>query len=437
VDVLAREAGENRGIVLAGAGWQRQSGDGDNTLTIGDAETMRGRYEESVRFDGVQYASPSVSYAVGWERTDFADTAVHYGSFVTAVTATKALNSRLRAEAHLFADGGTALAGVGAAWTTPSFGQVSLGIAPERGRGVTGYFGYSYSSSRLRISVDDRIWGAQNIDMGMPEMANYRQLQTSLEYRTSPATSLRFAVANQSMGGSAVRTAGLGFVEKLNAGSEFHLDLISTHAGTLRSTGLTTYFSVPTGAGSSVVAQQTLAGSAAASAVTLKQDIPKSGVGTAYSVNFGHGATPYTDATFTSQTVGSTAKLELSRFGASTSWTWEFSGSLLFLGGKAYASHQVVDPDSAADALHGRASANVTLVNEMGAPLPAGAVVRVVGDNAQARISLDGDVQLLNFPAGTQTLIVSLAHANCIAGIVMPPNATASYDLGRHVCARY
>lgn len=437
VDVLARAFGENRGIMLAGLAWQRHNDTTGSTLTIGDSESYRGKYEESVRFDGISYTSRNLSYALGWERTDFGESAMRFGSAVAQVSATKRIAPRLTGEAHFFADASTQLIGLGATWATPTMGEVRLGLAPARGHGLTGFFGYAFTSPRLRVSIDDRIWGAQSFDIGELAPANYRQLRATVEYKTSPTDAVRVAYATQAQGGFSTRATTLGYSKRVG-GTDLHVDFASTASGSLHNTGVATYLSVPLGGGRSVTEQNSLQGGTASNSITYKQDLPESGVGTAYALNYGRNGTSITSASVTSQTLGSTTKVDVSHVGNTFAWDAEFSGSVFFFDGRPYAVNQTLDQSQALDALNGRGSANLMIVSETGRPLPAGSIVRVLGESGEWRVDADGSVEIDDLATGPQTLIVTLPHGTCILGIIMPPNLqSSSYDFGKQLCLRY
>jgi hypothetical protein len=432
ISTLARAAGDQHGIMLTGLGWRRQS-DSGNTLVIGDAQSHLGKYEDSVRFDGVQYAGTNFAYDVGWERTDFGDAAMHFGQFVTEATAWKPLGPRFTAEAHIFGDSGTKLVAIGGIWTTPRFGQLRFGVAPIGTQGNTGFFAYNFTSPRWNVSVDDRIWDAQSYQVGLYTPENYRQMKATLQYAVSPATKVRVGFGTQSQGGFAVHTAFMGFVQNVQ-GTEVHVDYTQSSSSFARNAGLVTYLSVPLGGGRSVTAQNTLAGGISAKTLTLKQDTRSDGLGTSYAVDFGQNGTSFTDAQITSRSAGSTTQLQLARFAGPLSWSSEFSGAIVFFGGRPFATNQPIDQTDAFDTLKGRSSATVTLVTPAGDVLPPGSIVRSFGDIAQWRIDEDGHVSLTDVDTGPQTLLVTTPSGTCIASITMPPNMNTSYDLGKQIC---
>jgi outer membrane usher protein FimD/PapC len=435
VGLLARALGEGRGITLLGAAWQRHSNITGSTLTIGDAESYRGKYEESVRFDGVQYAGRNVSYAFGWERTDFPDSPVHFGSLMAQLTASKDLGRRLTAEAHFFADANSDLIGAGATWTTAGMGRVRFGAAPARGRGVTGFVAYAFTSPRLSITIDDRVWGAQAFDPGAFAPPNYRQLRATAEYRTSLTDTMRLTYAAQSQGGLPIRTTTLGYAKRIE-GTELHVDLVTSAAGSVRNTGLATYLSIPVGVGLTLSEQGSVQGGAALNSVTLKQNIPDSGIGRSYALDFGSNSAAVTDARFVSGTPGSTTQLELSRFGGQLGWNAEFSGAVTFINGKALAANQKIDQSTAFDVLKGRSAAALTILAESGQSLPAGSLIRVIGETGAWRSDADGRVQITDIATGPQTLIVTLPTSTCVVGVTIPPNVNGPSDLGKQVCRR-
>ena len=436
LDALARAFGENRAVILLGAAWQRHSDISGSTLTIGDAESYRGKYEDSVRFDGILFSGRDVSYALGWERTDVPDSVMHFGSLMAQLTASKTLNRRLIGEAHFFADSGMDVIGVGAAWTTRGMGDFRFGVAPDRDRGITGFYGYAFNSPRLRLAIDDRIWGTQGFDLDRREPPNYRQLRMTAEYKTSPSDTLRFAYGTQFQGAFSTRTVTLGYIERIE-GAELHVDLGSSAAGRMHNAGLATYLSLPVGSGLALTEQSSLQGGASSANVQLKQNLRDDGIGTGYALNLGRSGTSFADASFTSGTSGSTTQIELSRFGAGgISWDAEFSGALIFVNGQRLALNQKIDQGSASDILKGRSAIALALVTETGQPLPVGSIVRALGESGNWRVEADGRVQIDDIAAGPQTLIVTLPYGTCVAGVAIPPNPNGTSDLGRQVCRR-
>jgi outer membrane usher protein FimD/PapC len=433
---LARAAGDDRTFTLIGAGWQRHSEHGGSTVTIGDAESYRGKYEESVRFTGVQYAARNLAYSLGFERADLPDSPMHFGSVMAQLTASRVLGKRLTAETHLFADSGATLLGLAAGWRTPAAGELHLGLAPERTKGLTGFFSYAYASRRVHVAIDDRVWGAQSYAPGIPAPANYRGAHATLEYNISRhGDAIRVTYATQTQGVFSVRTATAGYVARID-GADLHIDLASAGAAGMHRIGLDTYFSVPLD-GRRVLTEATSSqGNALSSAVTLRQDLPESGVGTGYAVNMGQSGTAYADATVNLRSSASSTQLELSRFGGELSWNAEFSGALMFLDGRTLATNQTIDQSGAYDMLKGRSSIGITIVRRNGEPIPAGSTVSAIGEDGQWRVDSDGRVELDDITAGPQTLLVTLPSGVCTIGIVAPPATNIAYDLGKQICRR-
>jgi hypothetical protein len=434
VNVLARAVGEYRGLMLAGAAWQYHSDATGNTFTIGDAESLRGKYEDSVRFDGVQYTSQNLTYDVGWERTDFGDSAMHLGSFVTEATATKPLTPQLTGEAHFYSDASTAMLGLGAIWNTPRTGQLHFGLAPTTSKGVTGFFSYTFTSPRVNLTLEDRVWSASsNLAAGTFPEDNYRQLQGTLQYKTSSTTAIRLQYGTQAQSGFAARSMILGFVQKLND-ADLHIDFASTAAGSFHNAGLTSYFSLPLGNGRSITSQNMLLNGAASNNVTVKQNLPESGVGTSYALRFDGSGTSFADATVSTQTSGSSSKFELSRVAGQVAWNSELSGSVFFFGGTPVRVNQTIDQSSAFDALRGRGAATLRIVSETGTPLPTGLIVRALNDDGEWRVTQDGRVELSDIATGPQTLIVASRQVTCVVATVVPPAINGKADLGTQVC---
>lgn len=430
---LARAVGESRGIMLSGLAWQRHS-DSGNTLIVGDSESRRAQYEDAVRFDGIQYSSPDFAYDVGWLRTDFGNGEMRFGSFVAQATATKHVSERLQLDAHLFTGSGTALAGLDADWTSPHAGDVLLGLAPAGGHGLTGFFGYTAHSGPLKFTLDDRIWSAQGAQPAELEAPNSRQLHAALEYHLSFAASVRAVYGSQSQAGFSARTLTVGFIRRVGD-AEAHLDFAAANSNHAHNAGFTTYLSVPMGGGRTFQEQSSLAGGVPASTVTLKQDLPQSGNGSAYALKFDNGGTTsLTDAMFRSQTGGSSTQVEILRSGPRLDWNSEFTGSLVFFGGKAVGINQIIDQSGAFDALKGRTAAKVRIVTETGKALPAGALVRALYELGQWRLGSDGYVELDNLEPGPQSFVVTTASGTCLVTTIVPPPVGGEPDIGTQVC---
>jgi hypothetical protein len=433
LDALARPIGDARGIMLSGLAWRAQSEPG-NVLIIGDAQSRQGKYEESVRFDGVQYAGQNVAYDIGWERTDFGDSAMHFGRFMTEAAAWKPLG-RFTAEAHLFADSSTKLLALGGTWATPRFGQLSFGIAPSARHGLTGYLGYAYATPLLRFTLDDRTWSAQGFSFGDLVPGNYRRLQADLQYNTSPTTKLHVAFSTQAQSGFSVNSVAVGYIERFQ-GAEMHVDLTQSGSPFAHNAGLATYFSLPLGGGRRVIAQNTLAAGDAARTISFKQDAPASGTGTSYALDLAQNGTSFANALVGLKSAGSTTQLQLSRAGGLVTWSSEFTGSLVFLGGTAFAANQTIDQSDAFDTLKGRNSVIVTIVDSHGFALPGGSIVRAAGEDGAWRLDAAGRTTLTDVVAGPQTLNVTTSAYTCVVAVSIPPNLGVSTDLGVQVCRR-
>jgi outer membrane usher protein FimD/PapC len=432
VSAFARPVGDDRGIMLSGFAWRRQSESG-NTLLIGDAQSRQGKYEESLRFDGVQYVGQNLAYDAGWQRTDFGDSAMHLGQFLIEASAWRPMGRLFTLQTHLFADSTNTLLALGGAWTTPRWGQVSFGIAPASAHGVTGFFGYALNTRRVHFTVDDRTWAAQSIGIDGVMPGNYRQLKMDLQYVSSPATKVHLGFGTQTQGGFNVNNLAIGYAQRVE-NTDLHVDFTQSGSSFAHSSGLVTYFSLPLGNARSLTAQNVLTGGYAAKTISFKQDSDASGLGTSYALEFGQNGRSFSDATITAATLGSTAQVQLSRMGGPLEWSSEFSGSIVFFGGAPFAAGQMIDQSTAFDTLKGRSSAMLTIVNYRGRPLSAGSIVRAIGEDGSWRIAEDGRVSLDDLTIGPQTLLVSSGTSTCVVGIVMPPNVNGSYDLGRQIC---
>lgn len=433
LSTLARLFGESRGVMVTGLSWQRYS-DSGNTLIVGDSESRRGLYEDTVRFDGIQYSSPDFSYDAGWQRTDAGDAPMHVAGFIAQATAAKDLTSHLRAEAHMFSGSGTLLIGAGATWSNAHLGDVHFGFAPARGHGVTGFFGYSLHSRKLKFTLDDRAWSAQNSDPAQLAQPNYRQLRAAIEYAASPVTKVRLIYGSQTQGFLSARTLTLGYVRHIGD-AEAHVDFAAASSGTRRSAGFTTYLSVPLSSGRSFLEQSSLSGGVPESAVTLKQDLPDSQIGTGYALKFENAAgTSLTDATFHAQTSGSSAQVELLRVGPRVDWNSEVSGSLVFFGGKRLAVNQTIDASGAFETLKGRTAVKMRVVAESGKALPPGAIVRALYEPGEWRLSSNGYVELDQVTPGPQTFIVTTPSATCVIATIVPPPVAGEPDIGTQIC---
>jgi hypothetical protein len=150
----------------------------------------------------------------------------------------------------------------------------------------------------------------------------------------------------------------------------------------------------------------------------------------------GQNGTSFADAMLNLRTAGSTAQFELSHFGGPISWIAEFSGALMFLDARPLAANQTIDQSRAVDALKGRSSVALTIVNGTGSAIAAGSAVRAIGENGEWRVDGDGRVELDDIAAGPQTLIVTLASGSCVIGIMAPPAFDGPYDLGKQICRR-
>jgi hypothetical protein len=433
VSTLARLFGEHRGVMLTGFSWQRYS-DSGNTLVIGDSESRRGLYEDTVRFDGIQYSSPDFSYDAGWQRTDFGDAPMRTGGFVAQATAAKPLSAHLRAEAHIFAGSGTLLIGAGGVWSNTRFGDLQFGVAPARRQGITGYFGYALHARKLKFTLDDRIWTAQAaVDSAQLVQPNYRQLRAAVEYAAAPDTTLRLIYGLQTQGFLSARTLTAGYARRVGD-ADAHLDFAAVSSGGRRSAGFTTYLSVPLGEGRSFLEQSSLSGGVPESAVTLKQDLPNSGTGAAYALKLENAGTSLTDATFHAQTNGSSTQVELLRAAGRMDWNSEFSGSLVFFGGKELGVNQTIDASGAFQTLKGRTAVRMRVVAESGKALPPGAIVRALYEPGEWRLSSNGDVELDQITPGPQTFIVTTPSASCSIATIVPPAVSGEPDMGTQVC---
>lgn len=420
IDTAARMQGETRGISLAGFAWRAESPSG--VLVIGDAQTLRGKYEDPVRFDGVQFAGRNVTYEAGWERTDFGDGAMQLGRFVTEATAQKVINSRLTAQAHLFAGSQTSLIALGAIYRTPYSGLIAFGVAPEQDGALTGFWGYALTSPRWSASLDDRV--TQNV----------QRFSADVRYRIAPGSEVHLRDGYQRQGAARIRALSFGYAQTVND-AELHVDFVRNAGSFSHSAGLATYLSLPMGGRRSITAQSDLSNGAASRTIALKQDAPDDAAGTGYDIEFGEsGGSRFQNATFISQTGASTAQLALSRTGGPLSWNAEFSGSLLLLDGKHLAARRQIDANGAFQTLSGRGAASLTLVMRDGSPVPEGSLVRALASDAVWRAGTGGRVTIDDLQPGAQTLIVTLPKGACIASIVMPPLITEPADLGKQIC---
>jgi outer membrane usher protein FimD/PapC len=335
-------------------------------------------------------------------------------------------------QGELFADATTKFAALGGTWRTLHAGNVQVGIAPAAS-GLTGYVAYTLYTPRLAVNVGDRVWSPQVVD-AEDTLPNSRQLRGTVDYTVTRTGKVHFAYASMVQGGFPLRTYALGYVQRMG-GLDLHADVTETVAfGTTRA-GLAAYFSLPLGNGTTLSGANNAFNAISQNPTTPKQQRMSTDFGAQYALNFGDG-TSLTNATFSSRAAGSTARLNVSRFGGHVSLNSEFSGSLVFLGGKALATNEVIDQDSALDALNGRSAATLIAVNESGQWLSAGTIVRAATDVGQWRVGPDGRVDIDDIGAGPQTLVVTSRTANCIIAIVVPPNATNAYDLGTQVCRK-
>ncbi len=420
IDTAARLQGETRGFTLAGFAWRAQSPSG--VLVIGDAQTLRGKYEDPVRFDGIQFAGRNLTYEAGWERTDFGDGAMQLGRFVTEATAQKTINSRFTAQAHLFAGSETALIALGGTYSTPYAGRLAFGVAPEQSGALTGFWSYALTAPKWSASLEDRI------------TPNVRRLSADVHYRIAPGSELHLREAFQRQGAVELRALTLGYAQTIDD-AELHVDVVRNAGSFSHSSGLTTYLSLPMGGGRSITAQNDLSGGAASRTVAYKQEAPDNARGTGYDIELGEsGGTRFENAAIVSQTGASTTQLAISRTGGPLSWNAEFSGSLLLLDGKHLAAQQQIGAEGALETLSGRGAAAVMLVMRDGTAVPEGSLVRAFGSDAVWRTASDGRLTIDNLQAGPQTLIVSLPKGACVAAIVMPALISGPTDLGKQLC---